>query len=62
MRLIDTNPKKGWFAILRLYRPLEPFFAKTWRPSEIAWYDDRNVRYWHLADIRRTPLHVRFRG
>jgi len=36
MRMIDTNPKKGWFAILRLYSPLEPFFAKTWRPSEIA--------------------------
>ena len=33
---IQTNPKKGWFVILRLYSPLEPFFAKTWRPSEIA--------------------------
>ena len=32
--MIDTNP--GWFGILRLYSPLEPFFAKTWRPSEIA--------------------------
>jgi len=30
---IQTDPKKGWFAILRLYSPLE---AKTWRPSEIA--------------------------
>jgi hypothetical protein len=28
-------PGKGWFSILRLYSPLEPFFAKTWRPSEI---------------------------
>jgi hypothetical protein len=26
---------KGWFTILRLYSPLEPFFAKEWRPSEI---------------------------
>jgi hypothetical protein len=32
---IQTDPKKGWFTILRLYSPLEPFFAKTWRPSEI---------------------------
>ena len=29
-------PGKGWFVILRLYSPLEPFFAKTWRPSEIV--------------------------
>jgi hypothetical protein len=26
---------KGWFVILRLYSPLEPFFDKSWRPSEI---------------------------
>lgn len=26
---------KGWFTILRLYSPLQPFFDKTWRPSEI---------------------------
>jgi hypothetical protein len=26
---------KGWFTILRLYSPLEPFFDKSWRPSEI---------------------------
>lgn len=32
---IQTDPKKGWFALLRLYSPLEPFFAKTWRPSEV---------------------------
>jgi hypothetical protein len=32
---IQTDPKKGWFTYLRLYGPLEPFFAKTWRPSEI---------------------------
>ncbi|MCP5425270.1 MAG: DUF1254 domain-containing protein [Gammaproteobacteria bacterium] len=32
---IQTLPGKGWFTILRLYSPLEPFFAKTWRPSEI---------------------------
>jgi hypothetical protein len=33
---IQTTPGKGWFTILRLYSPLEPFFNKTWRPSEIA--------------------------
>jgi len=32
---IQTMPDKGWFTILRLYSPLEPFFDKTWRPSEI---------------------------
>ena len=26
---------KGWFPILRLYSPLQPFFDKSWRPSEI---------------------------
>jgi hypothetical protein len=28
-------PGKGWFVILRLYSPLEPFFNKSWKPSEI---------------------------
>jgi hypothetical protein len=32
---IQTDLKKGWFTILRLYSPLEPFFTKAWRPSEI---------------------------
>jgi hypothetical protein len=32
---IQTMPNKGWFTILRLYSPLEPFFTKEWRPSEI---------------------------
>jgi hypothetical protein len=32
---IQTMPDKGWFVIFRLYSPLEPFFAKTWRPSEV---------------------------
>jgi hypothetical protein len=32
---IQTMPGKGWFVLLRLYSPLEPFFKKTWRPSEI---------------------------
>ena len=32
---IQTMPGKGWFMLLRLYSPLEPFFTKQWRPSEI---------------------------
>jgi hypothetical protein len=32
---IQTVPGKGWFVLLRLYSPLQPFFDKTWRPSEI---------------------------
>ena len=32
---IQTTEGKGWFPILRLYSPLEPFFDKSWRPSEI---------------------------
>ena len=30
-----TVPNKGWFAVLRLYGPLEPWLDKTWRPGEI---------------------------
>jgi len=32
---IQTDPEKGWFTLLRLYSPLESFFDKSWRPSEI---------------------------
>ena len=32
---IETVPGKGWFPILRLYGPLEPWFDKTWRPGEL---------------------------
>jgi hypothetical protein len=32
---IQTDPTKGWNTLLRLYSPLEPFFTKQWRPSEI---------------------------
>ncbi len=32
---IETVPGKGWFVILRLYSPLEPFFTKQWRPGDI---------------------------
>jgi hypothetical protein len=36
---IQTDPDKGWFAILRLYNPLKAFFDKSWRPSEIELVD-----------------------
>jgi hypothetical protein len=32
---IQTMPGKGWFTLLRLYSPLETFFTKEWRLSEI---------------------------
>ena len=49
---IQTDPKKGWNTLLRLYSPLEPFFTKAWRPSEIEMVSGcSNVRFWHKADI-----------
>ena len=32
---LQTVPGKGWWPILRLYNPLQSFFDKSWRPSEI---------------------------
>jgi hypothetical protein len=32
---IQTMEGKGYFVILRLYSPLQSYFDKTWRPSEI---------------------------
>jgi hypothetical protein len=32
---IETMPGKGWFAILRLYGPLEAWFDHTWRPGDV---------------------------
>ena len=32
---VETIPGKGWFMILRIYGPLEPWFNKTWRPGDI---------------------------
>ncbi|MFL7891648.1 MAG: DUF1254 domain-containing protein [Anaerolineales bacterium] len=31
---IQTIAGKGWFVLLRLYGPLEPWFDKTWKPGE----------------------------
>jgi hypothetical protein len=36
---IQTLPGKGWFVVLRLYGPLEPWFDKTWQPGEIERVD-----------------------
>lgn len=33
---IQTIPGKGWFTVLRLYSPLQPFFDKTWQAGEIT--------------------------
>jgi hypothetical protein len=30
----QTVPGKGWFVLIRLYGPLEPWFDKTWQPGE----------------------------
>ena len=32
---IQTVAGKGWFMILRLYGPLDPWFDKSWRPGDI---------------------------
>ena len=32
---IQTIENKGWFVILRIYGPLEPWFNKSWQPGEI---------------------------
>ena len=32
---VPTVPGKGWFTVLRLYGPLEPWFDGTWRPGEL---------------------------
>jgi len=32
---IQTMPAKGYFVILRLYSPLQPFFDKSWQVGEI---------------------------
>jgi hypothetical protein len=36
---VPTVPGKGWFTVLRLYGPLEPWFDKSWRPGEIEVVD-----------------------
>ena len=33
---IETVPNKGWFAIIRLYGPLKPWFNQRWKPGDIT--------------------------
>ena len=33
---IQSMPDKGYFAILRLYSPLSPFFDKSWKVGEFV--------------------------
>lgn len=32
---IETIPDKSWFAVVRIYGPLQPWFDKTWRINDI---------------------------
>ena len=32
---IETVPGKGWFAVFRLYGPLQPWFDKIWQLNDI---------------------------
>lgn len=32
---VQTVPGRGWLVLFRLYGPLEPWFDKTWKPSDI---------------------------
>jgi len=36
---VETVPEKGWFVLLRLYGPLDPWFDKQWKPGEIEWVE-----------------------
>lgn len=40
---VQTIPGNGWFMILRLYGPLEPWLDKTWRPGEIELNRSRRI-------------------
>ena len=33
---IRTVPGTGWFALFRLYGPLQPWFDRTWTPEDIV--------------------------
>ena len=36
---MQTVPGKSWFAYLRLYGPLDPWFDRTWKPGEFELVD-----------------------
>jgi len=31
---VQTWPGRGWFTILRLFGPLEPWFDRSWKPGD----------------------------
>lgn len=33
---VKTMPQKGWFFILRLYGPTEPYFDRSWKPEDLV--------------------------
>ena len=33
---VQTDPKKSFFLILRMYGPLQPWFDQTWKPSDVT--------------------------
>jgi hypothetical protein len=49
---IETIPDKSWFAIVRVYGPLQPWFDRTWRLNDIEATDScRPIR----TDASRSP-------
>ena len=51
---IQTIHGRGWFVLLRLYCPLEPFFDKTWQPSEGEVASRASVSSWrHQRRVQR---------
>ena len=36
---IQTVPGKGWFPLIRFFRPLPPFFDGGWKPDDIVALD-----------------------
>ena len=46
---IQTMPGKGFFPVLRLYSPLQPFFDKSWHVGEVeppSMSSSSRRRYW----------------
>ncbi len=33
---IRTVPGKGWFTILRIYGPIDGYFDRSWKPTDIV--------------------------
>jgi hypothetical protein len=57
---IQNMPGKSFFPILRLYSPLEPLFAKTWRPSEIELVQSHAKHHRLLRRKNSTRFWIKF--